>query len=626
MKQLRFSRKPSSESGTILVVALICSISLFGLVLASTTLSSLEMKLSRRSLDDVKAGYLAESGVEQSIHYLRDAARKTNFFDPLYGLNNLFTGGAINPFVGQAVTEGSAKAGEFSVTMTSASDANGITVTIVSTGYVPAAPVNLPAGNMLKSWHSISAKVRFELGTSPVFDYGYFINNWGWFYGNSIICNGNVRSNGQFDAAHYQPWVNCQPLYEGVTWDGVTATLNGYQDDNNDGLSDGNDGGVFSSWDIVNAENLRGQGGNAANQHDFVDPVEMPNLTDMTQYESKAITEGGQVSINGSVVSNAVYGDEAGEKQNLYLIGTDTDPVEITGKIIVRGDVIISGKVTGQGAIFAGGNIYVPDSVQYLNGPATTRPAGNTQAQTETWLNNSMDKDFLGLFARENVVIGDHTNSSWRSNVSGWMNHSMNKSEEDAGEDGIPNTTEGKDGIAGTADDDLLEDDGVFSTELYTQSDSDLGLIPPGKNVGDPIPGTGEDIDGDGAYDNTISLSDIDLSTALDDTNWGGNIPVGTTSYSSIASMYANTLDATFYTNHSFCYVVLGAQVANVNGAIVSRNEDIIYGTPSININYDCRLLGGGAGSLSGYLPKVLKPIQILRWESLDVDSNFYLP
>ena len=33
------------------------------------------------------------------------------------------------------------------------------------------------------------------------------------------------------------------------------------------------------------------------------------------------------------------------------------------------------------------------------------------------------------------------------------MNSSLNKSEEDAGEDGIPNTIAGKDGILGTADD-----------------------------------------------------------------------------------------------------------------------------------------------------------------------------
>ena len=83
----------------------------------------------------------------------------------------------------------------------------------------------------------------------------------------------------------------------------------------------------------------------------------------------------------------------------------------------------------------------------------------------------------------------------------------------------------------------------------------------------------------------------------LDTATWGGNMPVGgIASYSSIASLYANQLDAIFYTNHSFCYVVFGSTDAVINGALVSRNENVVYGTPKLKFNYDCRLLGGKSG------------------------------
>jgi hypothetical protein len=103
-------------------------------------------------------------------------------------------------------------------------------------------------------------------------------------------------------------------------------------------------------------------------------------------------------------------------------------------------------------------------------------------------------------------------------------------------------------------------------------------------------------------------------------------MPVGgIASYSSIATLYAANLDATFYTNHSFCYVVLGGTSAKINGALVSRNEDIVYGTPSVDINQDCRLLGGTTGMASGLLPTTLQPVEVLRWQPLDSDPNFYV-
>ncbi len=615
-----------SQRGSALLGSLVVFVSLLGLLYAAGAMSSRDVVEARAVVEDVRAKYLAEAGVQRGINFLGQAA-KNDFHDPLKGLTGLFTASAtITPFVAQSVFDGGKSVGSYTVRMSSLQQTlSSVTIAIEATGYLPTAVPTAAGGKQNGSWHSERTIVKYSLAPSQVFDYAYFINNWGWFYGDSIIARGNVRSNGQFDAAGYSPTITGQPLYDSVSWNGTTAQLSGYHDDNGDGLNDGKDGGVFAGWDITNAQNVRGVGGKASNQHEFEPKVPMPNLSDLSHYEASATQLGGKITIGGTTVVDAVFGAAAGQQQNLYLQGTKANPIVLHGPVVVRGNVVISGYVTGQGAIYAGGNVYCPDSIHYMNPPNTPRPAGNDQASTEAWLSANWNADFLGLFARKSVSIGDCTDPTWQFYENWWMNDPMNESAEDAGLDQIPNTKVGKDGIAGTADDDVLEGDGVFTIEHYTAQDQALGLIPAGKNVGDPIPGTGEDIDGDGQYTPRTQLSDVVLSGPLTSTDWGGNLPAGgIASYHDVASLYASNMDAVFYTNHSFCWTVLGGNSATINGALVSRNENIIYGTPTMEINYDCRMLGGASGMASQLLPNTLQPIQIVRKVDLDFDPNLY--
>ena len=617
----------SARSGSALLGVFVILLAIVGFLYATSLVSSTDVREARRSLDDLRAKQLAVAGVERGLHFLQERVA-ANTLDPLAAITELFEEDAVaTPFVAEPLLDGQARVGSFSLTITALDrSATEVTLALDATGYLPDAPAALPANRQVESWYAVRSVVRFALTPSRVFDYAYFLNNWGWFYGNTIYCQGNARSNGQFDSAGYAPTISGQALYEEVQWDGSTVDLVGGQDDNGDGLSDGLDGGLWSGWDIVGAQNVKGLGGKVSNQHDFSEQIPMPNLSDLSMYEANALQQGGRITIGGVEVSDGVYGDESGEKQHLYLVGTSTDPIVIDGPVVVRGDVLISGVVSGQGAIYAGRNVYCPKSVSYKDPPTSKRPASNSEADTEAWLTSNWNKDFLGLFASENVVVGDHTNSTWRSYVNSWMSSSMNQSKEDAGVDQIPNTKAGRDGLLGTADDDVLEGDGVFTVEYYTEAHHEAGLIPDGKNVGDVIPGTGEDIDGDGTYDGTSGLSHLDLASALTASNWGGNIPsAGVASYSSIASLYATNLDAVVYTNHSFCWVVLGSTAAQINGALVCRNENIIYGTPSLSFNHDPRLLGGRSGLAAGYLPSDLQSVEELRWMRLETDPNRYL-
>jgi hypothetical protein len=617
--------RAGEQGGHALIPVLAGAVVIGGLLYSTTVVSNADLRSARWSLDEVRTRYLAQAGVEQAIWRLKDAMKKSGFTDPLSGARQLFApgGGAYQtyvPWTGQALSAGGKQIGEYTVSMTAADRDNGLDVTITSTGYFPKAPMHLAGGRKVAQSRTVRTTVRLELQPSKVFDYSYFINNWGWFYGDSISAYGNAASNGEFDVANYAPTVTGQPTYDDIAWNGAHADLTGYRDDNKDGNLDGKDGGVFAGWDIVDVANLKGEGGKAKNRHAFQDAVPMPNLTDLTQYETQARSQGSYIKVGATTVSNGVYGDEAGEKQNLYLVGTAANPIEIHGLNVVRSNVIITGVIKGQGSIIAGRNVYVPDNLTYQNAPTSARPADNSEATTEAWLTANRDKDFCGLFARENVVLGDHTSSTWRSYVGGWLAHPMNSSKEDAGEDQVPNTRRGKDGILDTADDDVLEGDGRWTVERYTAQDLALGLIPPGKHVDDPIPGTGEDIDGDGVFDDTLTLADLDFDTALNST-WWGNMP-GSVTYDNIANMAMTRVDSVFYTNHAFAWTTLPSTMINVNGAIVSRNESIIYGGPGINMNYDCRLLGGHNGIAGSLLPKTPAPVRTLSWSMLDWDPN----
>lgn len=606
-------RGADRRRGSALVASMVVFVAVAGLVVATSQLSSVEIEASRRSIDDVRATALAESGVERTKAMLADAAKKTGIVDPLAGVRALFGGAEVTQtFLGEPMLSNGANVGEFTSSMELVSDSRTeVVIRIVSTGYVPAAPANLGPGQALEAWDTIEVTIELDLAPSQVFDSAYFVNNWGWLYGSTIDINGNARSNGQMDLGGYSPMIAGSPTFDSVDWSGGTATMG----------SRNSDGGLYSSWDIVNAQNGRGIAGDSDFQFDFEDPVEMPNLSDLSTYETRAMDEGASITIGGATVADGVVGDGVGEGQNLYLEGTLANPIEINGPVVVRGDVIITGYVTGQGTIYTGGNVYVPDSIQYVNGPSTTRPTSDSDADIAAWISANQGADFLGLFARESVVVGDFTNEYWQRYVGHWLGSPLNASHEDSGADLIPNTAAGRDGVLGTADDDLLEGDGVFTTELYTLEDEAAGLIPDGFGVGDRIPGSGEDIDGDGEYDDTLTLADFDFQDPLEPAFWEGNMtPSGITDYSAISTLYANHLDASFYTNHAFSWVVFGSDPAVLNGAMIARNESIVYGTPSIAMNHDARLLGGATGMAGDLLPLVLQPMRVLQWRRVPTD------
>jgi len=361
-----------------------------------------ESRHAERQIDTQKAFFLANSGIERAVWRIKN--------DNVKNFETFWLKGENAP--------------------ANYLEDIGIDVTIVGIGgntYQVSSSSTI--GNSTKTLNALIQKDP----QSQVFDYGYFINNWGWFYGYGITSNGDVRSNGRFDFRD-------NPSVEGDIYAGFE-------------IDDGGDG-IRGSGGAIDGE------GNYPNQHPYSDKLDMPNLNNLSYYENKAKTNGGSVVIDGVTLINNVFGDDAGESGNIVLIGTSSKPIEISGTVVIRGDVIIKGVIKGQGTIYAGRNIYVANDITYKNPPSSARPVSGDPEAVDAWVSANIAKDLVGFAARESVVLGDYTGTTggpWSAS-----SYLFNMGNEDVGRDGIPDTNDtGEDNRIFEAQYEDLDGDGV---------------------------------------------------------------------------------------------------------------------------------------------------------------------
>jgi hypothetical protein len=372
------------------------------------------------------------------------------------------------------------------------------------------------------------------------------------------------------------------------------------------------------------------------------------------------------IIINGPVVIGSPGADG---------IWNTADEWDAAGLRPMTGGVIVRGRITGQGAIYTSGNIYVASEVRYDLPPlphlpgsgtspvgsgygnvASTNYATMTEAAIEGWRKlrastapagtyRVRDADIFGMFAREHVVVGRFTNGSYWGSVDGWLADPDNQSKEDLGKDNLPNTT------------DTWEANNVWNVKYFGadgENQCGSGLRPAGYNVGDPIPGSGEDLDGDGRFDDTItrgslttaglpssgsssfafpenfndrlnsSLANPNTGTPLD-TDADGRIWRGSPLFLDASTTHVwseiapnpplmNTMAGVVYTNHAVAGVYFkGTSGIMENfGAFVSRVEATV-GSSITMFTHDPRLLGG-ARDFGIYLPRE-KAVEIRSWK-----------
>lgn len=634
------------SQGSALIFAMILSVIIIGFAGSAITLAHYNTKYNQQQGYNLQARYTAEAGLARAVQYVNSNFSQNKLsYSVVDALGNTqLWDGQPQPITvtrdGKTMT-----LGEYTVTMKTLTSADitvpsGVDITgdssnscryisAVSTGYCPSKA-------HAKAQMTITATYKIQTEVSHVFDYSYFINNWGWLYGSTILSEGNVRSNGTF-TLRSSPTIRSKARFESSNG----SDLIGYIDDNGDGKQNNQDGGIYA-WDQIDGtpSNKQGsaelyEGNRGVNNKPSVPQLPMPNLNNLSFYEGTAKKEGSSIQYydsktNKTKTINGVWGDESGETQNLYLEGTYENPIVINGTNVVRGNLIIRGWVTGQGVIYSGRNVYLPQRVLYKNSTSNRTPSTNSEASRENWREKNKDCDMLGLFARENIVMADFTNSTWQSNVNSYRTDANNKSAEDAGLDKIPNT-----GDAG-------EGDGKFTIEKDSNSN--------------PIPGTGEDIDGDGQYDSTTPMSAFNLTDATNSPNtftsnssdWGGNIPTGITKYSDISYwddandnpdvysktknnisqnfpqvdgfLYTNHFLAGWFTNNSYNYKDGNPRNNHRNntkkveffGSLISRNESLIFSASGLTLAHDERLTAEDGSKYGFIMPRVWQPLKLV--------------
>lgn len=384
---------------------------------------------------------------------------------------------------------------------------------------------------------TLMATVRKE-PPSKVFDYEYFLNNWGWWWGSSITGNGDNRSNWDFDF-RYSPTVNGHVNATGeISSNGTaidpfnpsTIPLNG-----------------LAKTDPLNY------------LKDGSDRVAMPNLKNLDDYKTQALAKGGKLTIGTTVISG-VHTNTS--KPGLYLVGTDANPITIDGPVVIPGDVVISGKMTGKGTLYVGGNLYIAGDLTYKNGADYSSPPETmTTANRDSWVANNQSKDLIAFAVKESILGGAVNSATWKSACFDPSTYGL----KNVGAEG----SLGADGILGTPD------DGVAYKDTNGDGTADSAWF---------------DADGDGVKDNAYVYADLQVNStkaaAIDGYPVDGSSnPV---SFDTVSTSNFNRMDGLFYCNHALALYSSKSGFIG-NGSVICRDEAMVF-SGSLKFNYDSRV------------------------------------
>ena len=423
---------------------------------------------------------------------------------------------------------------------------------------------------------SVEERVRFGIERAEIFNYAYFLNNYGWFYGVSTVISGDIRSNYDMDFNASKFRLNGTPYASGIMSGGYSSLS--CSDYYSSWVSDhfrpttppDMGGGGVAEWPMgYDPGNVTAQKG--------VAQLEMPYLGDLSSYTNFAAVTHGRVMQGTNVLIDQYFSSTnvgpsgiagAADSGCIALIGTAADPLVITGAVVVVGDVVIGGYYTGQGTIYAGRNVHIVDSLTSMDGPSWPKPDPNP---FETALTNAT-KDLLGLAAKGNVIMSDYTQSGWISGIGKYMKPSF--------------------------------------TDAYPvdATDSNIGYCSYSDGVNWYFDGDYTDYDGGYKADGTKRRY---YESSLSKADFRSFVPSGS-SYGYVITR----MDAVIYNNH-----LTGGYWgynAVVNGGLVCRDEAIMPHGYNY-FNWDIRLGDHSYDSVDTffYLPTVLAPFETITWSEV---------
>lgn len=185
-------------------------LSLLAVAAASyVSVSTETIRTSRRMMTEVQTTNLCEAGLQDVLRSLWRPFKQTQNFTAmdanLTGASIASVAGAVQGSVG---SNGAYSAGVISYRTVPGNNFVRL-VTVRSLGWID----SNNNGELDENEPSriVDVSTRFELARSQVFDYTYFVNNYGWMDGfgqNDLVVNGDMRANGNFNFLNGSPTVN----------------------------------------------------------------------------------------------------------------------------------------------------------------------------------------------------------------------------------------------------------------------------------------------------------------------------------------------------------------------------------------------------------------------------------
>jgi hypothetical protein len=203
MNKLRRKRGSTFLAATMLMSLL----SVAGMTYMSS--ASSVMKSAKRKALDIQMTQLCDAGVQTILRNYWRSFKQTQSFDDL--TTDCNTASPESPAAAMSGTLPGV--GMYSAAITSfaqpVGDVFSRTVTVRAVGFI-----DRNANGSLDSTEPakvVDVKVTFQLKRSQVFDYVYFVNNYGWMDGfgeNDLYLNGDLRANGDFSLTNGTPTIN----------------------------------------------------------------------------------------------------------------------------------------------------------------------------------------------------------------------------------------------------------------------------------------------------------------------------------------------------------------------------------------------------------------------------------
>ncbi len=167
------------------------------------------MRTAKRLTMDVQTTNLCEAGIQDVIRSLWRPFKQSQLFDDMDA--DLTGSTASSPEATAAGTVNGVGAFSAGVIRYETVPGNAYVrlITVRAVGWIDTDFDGvLDSGEASKT---IDVSTRFELARSQVFDYTYFVNNYGWMDGfgqNDLVVNGDVRANGNFNFLNGSPSIN----------------------------------------------------------------------------------------------------------------------------------------------------------------------------------------------------------------------------------------------------------------------------------------------------------------------------------------------------------------------------------------------------------------------------------